>query len=261
MGRPVQSRLGEVNYNRYGMKMTIIRYRNSSDIDVEFEDGYISYNKYYKEFKNGKLVSKLTPRVTKKSLKEEKIIEQIEDLEGEIWKEIDGYDGFYEISNFGRCKTHRAKEARLLKPVKCTNGYLEYQLSKNGKRKCHLVHRLVAQAFIPNPENKKEVNHIDECITNNIVSNLEWVTPKENCNYGTRNIRVAEKISIKVVQLSLDGELIKVWNSLSEAERNLGADRSSIIRVCKGKQKTCIGYRWLYYEDYLNMVTLGEVTV
>ena len=175
----------------------------------------------------------------------------------EVWKDIEGYDGFYEISNLGRCKTHKApgsgkytSEGRLLKPVKCTNGYLEYQLNKNGIRKCHMAHRLVAQAFIPNPLNKKEVNHLDECITNNVVSNLEWVTSKENANYGTRNQRAVEKNSIKVVQLSLEGEFIKIWDSFMDVERALGIDASSVIRVCKGRQKTSIGYKWMYEDDY-----------
>lgn len=187
----------------------------------------------------------------------------------EIWKEIDGYDGFYEISNLGRCKTHYAlgsgkytEEGRIIKPVKCSNGYLEYQLRKDGKRKCHMAHRLVAQAFIPNPDNKEEVNHIDECITNNKVDNLEWVTPKENCNYGTRNKRSIENHKYnKIIQLTLEGEYIATHNDAKEASKVVGLTGSScIIRCCKGENKQSKGYKWMYEKDYLNKVTLGEVT-
>ena len=184
----------------------------------------------------------------------------------EIWKDIENYNGFYEISNLGRCRTHYAKgsgkytrETRLLTPVKCTNGYLEYQLSKNGVRKCHMAHRLVAQAFIPNPDNKPEVNHKDEVINNNVETNLEWVTSKENANYGTRNARATEKQSIKLVQLSLSGDIIAIHTGLNKAGATVGVDSSSIMRVCKGKQKTSKGFKWMYYNDYLNKTTLGEV--
>lgn len=178
----------------------------------------------------------------------------------EIWKEIEGYDGFYEISNLGRCKTHRAvgtgkytSEARLLKPVKCTNGYLEYQLSKDGKRKCHMAHRLVAQAFIPNPCNKKEVNHLDECITNNIVSNLEWTTSKENANYGTRNERSLKNHNYnKIIQLTLDGEYVTTHENAKEASKSVNLTTAScIVRCCKKQKKQSKGYKWMYEKDYL----------
>lgn len=187
--------------------------------------------------------------------------------EKEVWKDIEGYDGFYKISNLGRCKSHHAlgsgkytSEGRILKPFKCTNGYLEYQFRKNGKRKCHLAHRLVAQAFILNPNNKPEVNHKDEDITNNTVTNLEWVTSKENVNYGTRNIRVGNKLSKKVVQLTTDGKLVKIHSGLQKAGEEMNVDCTGIIRVCKGKQKTSKGFKWMYYTDYLNKITLGEVS-
>lgn len=186
----------------------------------------------------------------------------------EIWKEIKGYNGFYEISNLGNCKTHYAKGngkyikvGRVIKPVKCTNGYLEYQLSYNGIRKCHLIHRLVAEAFIENPKNKPEVNHKDEDIMNNNVDNLEWVTSKENANYGTRNIRVAEKLGIAVAKLDEKYNLLHIYDSLAMAANEHNVDSSAIIRVCKGKQKTSIGYKWMYYNDYLDMITRREVAV
>ena len=185
----------------------------------------------------------------------------------EIWKDIEGYKGFYKISNMGNCMTFRKKGSgkyipfgRLLTPVTCTNGYLEYQLSMNGKRKCHMAHRLVAQAFIPNPENKPEVNHKDENIQNNCIDNLEWMTSKENANYGTRNKRVSEKISVAVVQLDINNNLIKIHNSLTKAGLEMGVGEECISRVCKGKQKLSKGYKWIYYTDYLDMITRGEVS-
>ena len=134
-------------------------------------------------------------------------------------------------------------------------GYLRVELSKNGERKKCSVHRLVAQTFIPNPENLPEVNHIDEDKTNNRVDNLEWKWHKDNCNHGTRNERIGKankivqtnnsKKSKRVLQLSLSGELIKVWPSVSECGRN-GFDKGNVCKCCNGKSKTYKGFRWEY---------------
>ena len=122
----------------------------------------------------------------------------------EIWKDIEGYEGLYQVSNMGRVKSvermkwsgkcyYKAPE-RILKPRKNGGGYLVVMLSKNGKVKTCRVHRLVATAFIPNPNNLPQINHIDENKGNNHMENLEWCDSKYNNNYGTHNKRVSEKL-------------------------------------------------------------------
>lgn len=194
-------------------------------------------------------------------------------LMNEIWKPIIDFEGIYEISNLGRCRSldryinrkNGSKQfikGRILTPVKCTNGYLEYQINKDGKRYCKMAHRLVAEAFIPNPENKPEVNHKDEDIINNKVDNLEWMTSKENANYGTRNERCKanNKTYKKVVQLTLDGEYIATYDYAIDGAKAVGLKGSeTITRCCKGKAKHSKGFKWMYEEDYLDMITLGEV--
>ena len=111
------------------------------------------------------------------------------------------------------------------------------------------MHRVVADAFIPNPHNLPEVNHKDENPANNEVNNLEWCTSKYNANYGTRNERMMIGRETKpVIQLDKNGRFIKRWDSMMESCREYGADISSMIRVCKGKQNTCMGYKWEYME-------------
>lgn len=268
-GRPaITSRVGETKLNRYNMRMTVIRYGKYSDIDVEFEDGYISYNKSYKEFKSGKLVSMYErEKRTYKQPNPAKIYEPIENLKGEIWRDVYGYDGFYEISNMGRCITHHAKgsskytkQGRLKNKVFGSNGYAMYSLHKDGTSKSHLTHRLVAQAFISNPQNKSEVNHKDEDISNNNVDNLEWVTSKENANYGTRNIRSTKNHNYnKIVQLTLEYQFVAIHENSRVASEKVGLGGGScIIRCCKGYNNQSKGYKWMYEKDYLNMMTRGE---
>ena len=109
----------------------------------------------------------------------------------EIWKNIEGYEGKYQVSNLGRVKSMIGQE-KVLHPKKHRNGHLQIGLHKDKKRKTMYIHRLVAQAFIPNPDNLPCVNHKDECPSNNNVDNLEWCTQKYNCNYGTRVDRIME---------------------------------------------------------------------
>lgn len=165
----------------------------------------------------------------------------------EEWKDIEGYEGLYQVSNLGRVKRSKGKymkSERILMLFINTPGYLQVMLCKNNKCKKFTVHRLVANAFIPNPENKPQVNHIDEDKTNNKVSNLEWVTAKENVNHGTRNERSSKKI--KAIDIA-NGE----WNdykSISECARELGLHQSSISICLKGKRKTSGGYTFKYKE-------------
>ena len=117
-------------------------------------------------------------------------------MEKEIWKDIQGYEGKYQVSNLGRVKSlnyHRSGKERILKYLINTRGYLTTMLYKNGIGKNVRINRLVAQAFIENPENLPEVNHIDEDKTNNRVGNLEWCSHEYNTNFGTRNERIMFK--------------------------------------------------------------------
>ena len=177
----------------------------------------------------------------------------------ELFKSITGYEGLYEVSNLGnvrRLAGKRRKETRILKPIKTKNGYLLVYLCKDGKQKPHTVHRLVATVFIPNPDNLPEVNHIDEDKTNNKVSNLEYCDHKQNCNHGTRNERVAETQSEKVVQLTLDYVFVREWQSIAECGRN-GFNIGAVSLCCRNKYGSQInvykGYRWMYAEDYYKL--------
>ena len=158
----------------------------------------------------------------------------------EIWKDIKGYEGLYQVSNLGRVK--RVATNRILKQAKHHGGYMLVRLSKNGKPHTCTVHRLAAQAFIPNPENKPQVNHIDEDKTNNMIPNLEWVTAKENVNHGTRNERTSKKV--KAIDIA-NGE----WNeyySTHECARQLDLNQGSIVSCLKGKLKQTGGYIFEY---------------
>lgn len=165
----------------------------------------------------------------------------------EIWKDIKGYERKYQVSNYGRVKSlnynHTDKE-QLLKPVQYNNGYFYVNLYKPLKK--FKIHRIVANAFIPNPENLPCVNHKDEDKTNNHVDNLEWCTYEYNSNYGSRNERIRKSLSKKVYQYTLDGEFVREWKSTNECGRN-GFNHSSIVSCCKGERKTHKGYKWKYF--------------
>lgn len=167
-----------------------------------------------------------------------------------MWKDIEGYEGIYQVSNFGRIKSLSRKridrnqilpEKILLQRIK-ENGYCVVSLSKNGKEKKMLVHRLVAQAFISNQNNYKEVNHKDENKLNNNVNNLEYCTRKYNCNYGIRN----KKHYRKVKQYDLNGNFIKEWESITNIKKyfNKPYNCGDISACINGKQKTAFGYIW-----------------
>ena len=170
----------------------------------------------------------------------------------EIWKTI-VYDGEvfegYEVSNMGRVRSLNYRRTGEVKELRLRVGsgeYLTVMLYKGGKTKACLVHRLVAFAFIPIPnddtENKTEVNHKNEIKGDNRVENLEWVTHKQNINHGTRNERISKKV--KCVETGI------VYESTYEVERKLGLDHSHISGCCKGKKnyKTCGGYHWKYVD-------------
>lgn len=167
--------------------------------------------------------------------------------EKEIFREIDGFPD-YEVSNLGRVCSFKGRYPRILKPRKNRCGYLYVILYTGGKGVRKTIHRLVAEAFVPNPENKPEVNHIDEDKKNNVAENLEWVTRRENNNHGTRNKKVAMRLGKAVVQYTTNGVFIAEYPSTREAERVTGIAYQSICSVCQGKRKTAGGYEWCYEE-------------
>lgn len=179
----------------------------------------------------------------------------------EIWKNIPGYEN-YRVSSIGRVRSDyiisgrwnklvRRKYPMILRQDISHDGYLRVSLSKNGKPKHFMVHRLVAMAFIPNPDNLPEINHKDENTQNNVVSNLEWCTRKHNANYGTLPQRESEwglnhpAKSIPVQQL-YEGEVIAEFPSINEAVRQTGISEKGIGRCCMGKQETSGGFKWRY---------------
>lgn len=153
----------------------------------------------------------------------------------------------YQVSNMGRVKG--LKKNIILKPYITKGGYYALKLWKNSCKKSFYIHRLVAQAFIPNLHNLLEINHIDENKNNNCVENLEWCDRKYNANYGTGKFRTREKNRKKVEQYTLDDILIYTFNSCLEAEYATGIDNGSIGKCCSGKVKTAGGYKWRWTND------------
>lgn len=162
----------------------------------------------------------------------------------EVWKDIEGYEGLYQVSDLGRVK--RVKTNRVLKGSEDSWGYLKVNLSKNNIKSQQIIHRLVAQAFIPNPDNKSQVNHIDENKTNNMVSNLEWMTAKENSNHGTRNERAGKTQSIPIIATNIKTGESTEFNSGKECARQLDLNCGNITSALKGRRKQTGGYTFKY---------------
>ena len=176
------------------------------------------------------------------------------------------YKPVYMVSNLGRVKSvlrvlkfkngkYRLQKETILSQFKCGSGYLGVTLcSPDGSSHRKLVHRLVAQAFIPNPNNFPQINHKDEDKTNNIVTNLEWCTVKYNNNYGTKILRITEKttngkLSKRVYQYDLSGNFIAEFPSTMEVQRRMGIQNSLIGKCCRGKRKTCHRFIWRYSRE------------
>ena len=161
--------------------------------------------------------------------------------EVETFVKIEGFDN-YEVSNLG--KVRNIKSGRILKPSLNKNGYLRLWLCKNNKRKHLYLHRIIATAFIDNPDEKPCVNHIDENKLNNDLSNLEWCTVRENLIHGTRTKRAAEKCFKKVIQLDLNDNVLNEFESIKQAERETGIFATSISACCNGKVKRAGYFKW-----------------
>lgn len=174
----------------------------------------------------------------------------------ENWRDIEGYEGLYQVSNLGRVKSlerdvnsrsgKRKEKEKILKQN--NNRYMYVGLSKNCKTKCFTVHRLVAKAFLPNPENKPQIDHINTDKSDNRVENLRWVTPKENMkNPITYIYRCDNNYKSKpILQFTLDGVVIKQWQSMSEASRTLKISQGNIYMCCNGKRNKAGNYIWSY---------------
>lgn len=156
----------------------------------------------------------------------------------EVWKVINGFEA-YKVSNYGR--VYSTKTLRLLKPLKHTRGYLQVQLGRKNKL---LVHRLVAEAFLPNDSNKPFINHIDGNKANNCVSNLEWVTQYENMQHAS----TAGLLTTRAIeQLDTNGNVIGTFGSIAEAQAALGHPGKTNIGYClQGHTHTAYGYGWRY---------------
>lgn len=171
-------------------------------------------------------------------------------MKNEVWKDIPNYEGLYQVSNFGNIKSLTRKridrnqilQERLLTKRTKENGYQIITLCKESKEKKCYVHRLVAQAFIPNPNNLPEINHKDENKLNNNVNNLEWCTRIYNANYN----ELPKKQYKKVFQYDLDGNFIKEWESIKSIKKhfNKGNNCGAISECIHNKQKTAFGFIW-----------------
>ena len=169
----------------------------------------------------------------------------------EVWKDVKNYEGLYQISNLGNVK--RTSSGKRLKPYN-RKGYIRVALSKDNTAKHIDIHRLVAEAFIPNIENKPEVNHIDGDKSNNEVSNLEWCTRKENMNHAkntglwkmTDDMKKGLDQSKRTYQYDLNYNFIQSFESAEEASRQLHINTGNLHSCCEGKRKTAGGYIWSY---------------
>lgn len=184
----------------------------------------------------------------------------------EVWKDVVGYEGIYQISNYGTLKSldrldrkGRITHGKIISTKKNNRQYIQVHLLKDGKEKMALLHRLVAQAFIPNPNNYAQVNHKDENKDNNNANNLEWCTNIYNRRYGTGYQRSVEKHDYKklaklnskrVIQLDSEENILNIFNSIREAQDKTNVHRSNISACCKkGNRIAAGGYKWRYAED------------
>lgn len=169
----------------------------------------------------------------------------------EIWRPVVGYEGLYEVSNTGRVRSlnyNRTGKVRELKPEATEAGYLRIALCKDGKAKNHKIHAIVMAAFVgPRPEGY-DVNHIDECKTNNRVENLEYCTRRENLNHGTHNERSAATRSMPVLEFDQFADLAfrRCWPSVMEAAHSGRYLHGHVSECCNGKRNKHHGKTFRY---------------
>lgn len=190
----------------------------------------------------------------------------------EIWKDVVGYEGLYMISSMGCVKSvdrqvwkgkgYDFLKGQILKAGVGRVGYPYVVLCQNGRKKTYYVHKLVALAFIPNPDNKPQIDHINTIKTDNRVENLRWVTRKENMNNPITKVRMCQNSHMKgkkssscyqakpIVQLSIYGDYIRTWAAIIDVYRELGISDGNINMVIKGKRNHAGGYKWMYKSDY-----------
>lgn len=196
----------------------------------------------------------------------------LEDIDGEIWKDVVGYEGQYMVSNYSRVKSLNkvvnavngftsTKKSKVLKQI-LNACYLGISFSNKNKIKRVMIHRIVAEAFIPNPENKKTVNHVDGNKLNNSIANLEWATYSENIKHAYKmglskpnptnkgKFGILHANSKKIVRIK--GAEIKRYDSISDAFRETGISVSQIATVCRGyrNRTSAGGYGWAFLENY-----------
>lgn len=191
----------------------------------------------------------------------------------EVWKDVVGYEGLYQVSNLGRVKsvdrtilrssTPQKVKGKIISQETQNTGYKIVNLWNKKNRKAFLVHRLVAEAFLNKQDGKDVIDHINGIRDDNRVVNLRWCTQKENSNYPIarhkylsankkriENIRsFHKKNSLKVYQLSIDGIIIKKWDSVKQASDKLGILTSGIYAACVNVKNTAGGYKWKYVKD------------
>lgn len=174
----------------------------------------------------------------------------------EIWKDVKGYEGLYQVSNMGRIKSFAYKTWRIKKPIVQNSGYAHIGFYKKGVCKQARLHRIVAEAFCynPDPKNKTQINHLNEDKLDNRACNLQWASPKENTNYGSCLIKRGKAISKRKLEkrsvfcFSLAGQYVAMFRSCAEASEWACKDRNNrnIATACRGRQKTAFGFCWAY---------------
>ena len=179
----------------------------------------------------------------------------------EVWKDVVGYEGLYQVSNLGRVKSFQKKSAIILKQSLTNKGYKDVRLNKKGICKHKLIHRLIAEAFIPNPENKPFIDHINTVKTDNSIKNLRWTTRTENNNNELTRKHSSETRKGKVLSEETKKKMRKsskkrrkvicvetgiIYNSVSEAEAQTNATLTGIVKCCTKVRKTSGGFHWAY---------------
>ena len=156
-------------------------------------------------------------------------------------KDVKGYEGLYAVTSCGKVWSYRNE--CFLKPKVNRNGYLFVNLYKDRKAKSYTIHKLVAEAYIPNTDNLPQINHRDENKANNCLQNLEWCDSKYNANYGTRNEKVSNSLKKPIIQYDLDGNFIREWPSALDVGKEV---KTNIGYCLRGRYKTAYGYIWKF---------------